>query len=145
MKKNEKELKQFLLFIIDQQQFAIELIDITEIGEYIPVIPIPKSYKYILGVLNLRGIIVPIISLRKRFKLSDDQITKDSGIVYVKKDNIIYGILVDKINGIIKFAIESIGQVPKIFKEKIDIAYFKGMSEINKEKVIILNTDALFE
>mgnify|MGYP001067478821 CR=1 FL=1 len=145
MKKNEKELEQFLLFAIDQQQFAIELIDITEIGEYLPVMPIPKSYKYILGVLNLRGIIVPIISLRKRFKLSDDQITQDSGIVYVKKDNIIYGILVDKINGIVKFAIESIGKVPKIFKEKIDIAYFKGMSENNKEKVIILNTDALFE
>ena len=47
--------------------------------------------------------------------------------------------------GIVKFAIESIGKVPKIFKEKIDIAYFKGMSEINKNKVIILNTDALFE
>ncbi|MCK4544103.1 chemotaxis protein CheW [candidate division WOR-3 bacterium] len=145
MKKNEKELEQFLLFAIDQQQFAIELIDITEIGEYLPVMPIPKAYKYILGVLNLRGIIVPIISLRKRFKLSDDQITQDSGIVYVKKDNIIYGILVDKIDGIVKFAIESIGKVPKIFKEKIDIAYFKGMSENNKEKVIILNTDALFE
>lgn len=51
----------------------------------------------------------------------------------------------DKIEGIEKISNDKIGEVPKIFKENIDIAYFKGMFELNKQKIIILKTDSIFE
>ncbi|NIA22720.1 MAG: hypothetical protein GWP03_00910 [Proteobacteria bacterium] len=144
-KSDKKELKQFLIFTVAEKQFTIELDYITEIGEYLDIMVVPRAKKYVLGVINLRGIIVPVISLRKRFKLSEDKITKDTGLIYIKKDDVMYGILVDKIEGIEKISSDKIGEVPKIFKENIDIAYFKGMFELNKQKIIILNTDSIFE
>ncbi|HFD05278.1 MAG TPA: chemotaxis protein CheW, partial [Firmicutes bacterium] len=92
-KSDKKELKQFLIFTVAGKKFAIELDYITEIGEYMEIMIVPRAKKYILGVINLRGIIVPVISLRKRFKLSEDKITKDTGLIYIKKDDVIYGIM----------------------------------------------------
>ena len=145
-KKNEKkELKQFLIFLTDEKRFTIELDYITEIGEYLDILVVPRAKQYVMGVVNLRGMIVPVISLRKRFKLKEDKITKDTGLIYIKKDDVMYGIIADKIEGIEKIETSKIGEVPKIFKENIDIAYFKGMFELNKHKIIILDTDSIFE
>lgn len=97
------EQKQYIEFCVDSENYAISISEIHEIIKMQAITDIPNSYSYVQGVINLRGRIVPVISLRSLFMLTPDEYTKATRIVVVNHKEEAVGIIVDKVSKVTTF------------------------------------------
>ncbi len=108
----EKDGGKMLTFLIENQKYGIEISRVSDIIEVSPITIIPKVPKYIKGVINLRGKVTPVMSLRQRF--NKEQIPYDSRtcIVVVHYDDIFVGIIVDRVSEVVDVLASSITAPP---------------------------------
>lgn len=102
-----------ITFKLNEELIGIDINDITKITKDVEITPVPKTKNYILGVMNLRGNIIPVVSLKKMFKLEDKEQDYDLPIVIVVESELgQIGITVDNIEGAVKISPEDIQQPP---------------------------------
>ncbi|CAG7644450.1 chemotaxis protein CheW [Paenibacillus allorhizosphaerae] len=97
-------LEQYIEFGIGNEHYAIRIQDIHEIIKLQDITEIPNVLPYVRGVINLRGKIVPVISLRGLFRLEDQQYTKQTRIIVVHQMEEKIGIVVDRVNKVTTFS-----------------------------------------
>ncbi len=95
--------EQFVTFFVGDRLFAVNIFDVKEVVRIEKIIPIPDAPAYVEGVVNLRGIVLPVISLRKRLGLGETDITRAKLVVVIVED-ILVGMLVDQIDRVIQVA-----------------------------------------
>ncbi|MBP8083190.1 MAG: purine-binding chemotaxis protein CheW [Spirochaetes bacterium] len=135
---------QYLTFVLDKTIFAFDVLKTREVLSVIEITPLPGMPEYITGVLNLRGSVVPVINLRKKFGLDDLEYSADTAIVIVEScvDGIttIAGALVDSVRGVATFNESEIEPPPKVgLHINIDMVHSIGKRDNNF--VLILNSD----
>ena len=135
--------KQFLTFTIGKEEFGIDIMIVREIKSWTSVTRLPNSPHYMLGVMNLRGIIIPIFDLRACFNMGGTEITPKHVVVILAVDGRIIGILVDSVYDILNVDYEEIKH-PTEMESSIDSKYFNGFVSVDKRMVIIINTERLF-
>lgn len=86
--------KQYIIFKLNEEKFAASINHIASITEYSSITPLPNGPAYVDGLLNLRGDIIPVVNLKKRFKLQEQQMNQKR-ILIARKDDIQIGFLVD--------------------------------------------------
>jgi purine-binding chemotaxis protein CheW len=135
-----EQADQFLTFLLDGEEFAINILNIREILEYSPLTPVPMTPEFISGVLNLRGSVVPVINLALRFEKASSEITKRTSIVIVEithdDQKIDIGVVVDIVNEVIE--IPEIEPAPT-FGTTIRTDFIEGMGKVNNGFTIILD------
>jgi purine-binding chemotaxis protein CheW len=94
-------INRYLTFKIGNENYAIEVINVLEIIGIQKITEVPNIAEYIKGVINLRGIIVPIVSIRKRFSLEEINYSEKTCIIVVNNDNISIGLIVDEVSEVI--------------------------------------------
>lgn len=129
---------QYVVLELGEEKYALRIYDIYEVIKMQKVTEVPNSKPYVLGVINLRGMIVPIISLRKRFGLAEVPVTKSTRIVVVKIQEEVIGIVVDGVNKVTTF---SDVQPPVELVSGIDGTYFEGIGQSEEGLVSILKID----
>jgi purine-binding chemotaxis protein CheW len=134
----QNEQIQYVQFGIDKESYAIRISDVIEIIRMQAITDIPDTPYYVQGVINLRGRIIPVLSLRSLFSLSEDQITKATRIVVVHHEEEAVGIIVDRVQKVNRF--ENI-QPPPERVAGINGAYFTGIGISDSELVAILKID----
>lgn len=97
-----EEMTQFLTFIVEDEIFGIELLTVHEILKPVPITRIPNVEEYILGVINLRGEIIPIIDLKKRFDIIYTDLMPTSRFIVLMRDDKRFGIFVDEVKQVVK-------------------------------------------
>jgi purine-binding chemotaxis protein CheW len=127
--------QQYIEFAIGQEQYAIHIQDIHEIIKIQDITPIPNVTAHVKGVINLRGKIVPVISLRNLFHLEEKDYSKMTRIIVVHHQEDTVGIIVDRV---IKVATFSDIQLPPERVGGIDGNYFVGIGLTNGGLVAIL-------
>jgi purine-binding chemotaxis protein CheW len=132
----------FLSFILNQEEYCIEILKIKEIMGMTTITPIPQTPAFIKGVINLRGRIIPIIDLRLKFEMPYKDYLDRTCIVVVELDyngqvNLM-GIVVDTIQEVISIAKEKISDVPYI-NMKIKSEYIQGIAEAGDKIKIVLD------
>jgi purine-binding chemotaxis protein CheW len=130
--------EQFVEFGIDNEQYAIRIQDIYEIIKMQQITQIPNAMPYVKGVINLRGKIVPVISLRYLFGLADKESSKTTRIVVVHHREDSIGIIVDRVNKVTTF---SDVQPPPEHVGGIDGNFFTGIGLTADGLVGILKLD----
>ena len=95
-----QESNQFLTFLLDQQEYGLEIFKIQEIRGYAPVTPIPNLPAHVRGVMNLRGTVLPVVDLRIRFRLPAVEYGKFTVIVIAMVGEKMVGLLVDAVSEI---------------------------------------------
>ena len=139
---------QFLTFYIEKEIFALDLLQIQEIIPYKYVTHIPKMQPYILGVMNIRGKIIPIVSLNKRLDLNLLIDSKEQSIIIVSlqyenvKHNI--GIVVSKVDKVYTLAADKIEPTPT-FGTTIKKEFIKSIASFDDEFISILNIDEILD
>jgi purine-binding chemotaxis protein CheW len=98
------EQEQYIEFVIESEQYAIRIEDIHEIIKMQSITQIPNVMHYVKGVINLRGKIVPVISLRNLFNLDEKEHSKNTRIVVVHHQEEAVGIIVDRVNKVTTFS-----------------------------------------
>lgn len=137
-------VRKFLVFRLGDEEYGIDIQKITTIIEKdMNIARVPKTPLFLKGVINLRGEIIPIISLRKKFNLADDEFTEETRIVIIKLlDEMTVGLIVDSVAEVVELDDEAIENVTNISSE-LSLDYLTGVGKIEGRIVTLLNLEKL--
>ena len=137
------DLKKFLVFKLGNEEYGIDIQKITTIIEKdMNITRVPRTPGFLKGVINLRGEIIPIIHLRKKFGLSEIENTEETRIIIIKLDEIAVGLIVDAVAEVIELGEDSIENVTN-FGGVLSAEYLHGVGKINGRIVTLLNLEKL--
>jgi purine-binding chemotaxis protein CheW len=132
----------FLSFVLNEEEYGIEILKIKEIMGMTDITVIPQTPSFIKGVINLRGQIIPIIDLRIKFDMLAQSYTDRTCIVVVEleyqNDITLMGVVVDTIQEVINIPEDKITRIPYI-NSKVKSDYIKGIAETGETIKIILD------
>jgi purine-binding chemotaxis protein CheW len=135
------DTKQYIILKFDSEQYGLDITYLDNIVRLQPITRVPHTQPYFIGVINLRGEIIPVMSLRKKFELPDKENTNATRILIVKVDGNKIGILVDEIREVVTLAEED---TEKLGSESNDMkAYITAVGKYNESLISILNIGGL--
>lgn len=133
-----EKIRQFVEFKLGEEEYGVDILQVKTIERMMPVTRVPKAPSFVEGVINLRGEIVPVIDLKKRFDLPPSQITDNTRIIIVSLEDITVGMIVDSATEVIQLPQEAIEPAPNI-TGGIDSSFLDGVGKLNGKLLILLN------
>lgn len=131
-------MRSFLVFRLGPEEFAVDINDVVEIFKSQKTYEVPEMKDYIAGVINIRGNVVPLVDLRKRFGLKPSP--KKERTVLVRTSTEPLALIVDEVIEILEFEDEAISKPPAIFKG-LASEYLEGLGKKEGRVMVILNLD----
>jgi purine-binding chemotaxis protein CheW len=132
------EFREFVTFRLNQEYYGINIQNVENIEKVLPITRVPYTQNYIKGVVNLRGIIVPVVDLRARFGLEPKPVSEETRIIIVNLDENKIGMLVDSSSEVLQITDEDIDAAPNVKKE-INNEFIKNIGK--KSGCIIMLID----
>ncbi len=137
---------QIVGFKLNNEEYALEIENVQEIIKKVKTTRVPRSRTYINGVINLRGIVVPIIDLKYRFSMADQNYDDNQRIIILKVNGISAGIMVDSVSEVIEVDEKVILPNPKQTNSDINSDYLKGVCKVDEERLMtLLNIEKVLE
>lgn len=133
------ETKQVITFELDKEEYAAPILDLREILRIPEIIAVPGTPPFVKGIFNLRGQIVVVIDLEKRFALKREHPMEPRDIIIVEVGSTIFGVVVDEVTGVLRAPVPSIKPTPPLVASKIHADYLNGV--IVLEEVLGTGTD----
>lgn len=140
---DKTERKQFLVFQLDEEDYAIDILQANEILKMVPITRIPSTPDFVRGVINLRGKIVVVVDAEKKIKLKPREETPDTRIIIAELEEKQIGIVVDSVSEVIWIPVADIKGTPKTLEKKVELDYIKGVAIVGERLVIVLNLEKL--
>lgn len=131
-----EELK-VIVFGLVNEEYGIEVDKVRTIERMSPITRVPKIPSFIKGVINLRGIVVPVIDLRGRFNLEETEATEHTRIIVVAVNEMEVGFIVDSANDVIDIDTDTIDSPPEIVGG-IQAKYLDGIAKIGDDRLLIM-------
>ena len=143
VQRNTRNTNRFLTFYLEEEVYGVHIADVKEIIAMMKTTPVPKTPKYIQGVMNLRGNIIPVVDMRLKFDMPSIPPQTYTAIVIIKLAEKLIGFIVDKVEEVINVDDEHISLPPE-FGGHIDTRFIKNMAQHKQKVVMILDLIALF-
>ena len=134
--------EKLVCFELAGEVFGVPISMVQEIIRMQEITEIPRAPEFVEGVINLRGKIIPVIDLRKRFGLGAGEQTKNTRIVVIKVGEITVGMVVDAVSEVIRLNDEDI-EPPSPIVASLDAEYIKGVGKIESKLIILLDTEKI--
>ncbi len=131
---------QYLTFMLADEQYGVDILKVQEIRGWSGVTQIPNCPSYIRGVVNLRGSIVPILDMRRRFGMEEIEFTQYTVVIVVNVQNRTVGLVVDAVSDVVNLNEGDLKPAPD-FGTSIDSSYLRALAQIGNDMVILLNVD----
>lgn len=132
--------KQFLTFSLGEEEYGVEVLKVQEIKGYSAVTPIPNTHAYMRGVMNLRGVIVPVVDLRMKFGLDAAEYTKFTVIIVVVLSGRVTGLIVDNVSDVVNIRQGEIQPTPEL-SSRVETSFLSGMAQVGDKLVILLDIE----
>lgn len=140
--------QEYLTFILNDEEFGVDILCVQEIRVLSAVTELPNKPDYLKGVINLRGVIIPIVDLRVRFGKEPLTYGDKTVTIILRSKNtnkpMVVGIIVDAVSEVYKFEANSIRPAPA-FGHQIDSCFLKGLATVNEKLIILLDTNSLLD
>lgn len=137
-----KQVERYLTFYLSDEEYGIEIKRVREIIRLLPITHVPLSPPYLKGVINLRGKVIPVISLRLKFGMPESEPTESSCIIVVEFERELVGILVDTISEVVDITREEFDEM--LFQDQeINKRFIRGIGKINGKIKILLDITAI--
>mgnify|MGYP001201355817 CR=1 FL=1 len=133
--------EQYVTFLVNNETYGIEVLKVKEIVGMTTITPVPNSEKYLKGVINLRGIVVPVIDLRLKFNIPEKEYDSFTVILIIEHRDSLVGVIVDSVSDVIT-APGQLQEVPN-FHVSIQRDVLKGVLNKEDSLIIILNSDIM--
>ncbi len=141
------ETRQYLSFKLDEEEFALDISKVREVLDFTKITKVPQTPDFMKGVINLRGSVVPVVDLNKKFSIKDTEKTVNTRIIIgevdIEGDSVVLGVLADSVHEVMELEPDSIEPAPKI-GTKLNTDFIKGMGKRDEEFVMILDIDKIF-
>jgi purine-binding chemotaxis protein CheW len=143
----EARLDSYLTFMMNQEHFAVNVLQVTELLEMLPVTHVPRSPEFMRGVVNLRGAVVPVIDTRLKFGLAPIADTIDTCIVVmninVDQEVVKIGAIVDSVSEVIEIAADKIMPLPAVGKKERS-HFIHGVIKLEEKFIMVLDVNKVF-
>jgi len=134
----------YLTFTLAEEEYGIGILKVKEIIGMMPITLIPQTPRYVKGVINLRGKVIPVVDLRSKFSMDATDYTERTCIIVVEiasdSGSIMMGIVVDSVSEVMNIKNEDIEETPT-FGTKLNTDYILGMAKMNGGVKILLDID----
>ena len=135
--------RELIAFRIGDQEFCVDIMSVREIRGWTPATSMPHAPAYVMGMINLRGAVLPIIDLSSRLGMKDAEPTARHVIIVAQVKTRIVGLLVEAVSDILTITDENIQPVPEISSD-LEKQYARGILAIDKRMICMIELDALF-
>ncbi|MBU8932794.1 MAG: chemotaxis protein CheW [candidate division Zixibacteria bacterium] len=136
--KSFDELIQLVSFKLGQEEFGVDIIKVQEINRMVPITKVPQAPHYCEGIINLRGKVIPVIDLRKKFEMSVEEWTKNTRIIVVDINNSVTGMIVDAVDEVLRIPRSTIEPAPPVISS-VNSDYINGVAKLEESLLIFLN------
>jgi purine-binding chemotaxis protein CheW len=140
--KNEMQTGKYLTFSLDDQEYAFDIRNVTEIIGIQKITQLPQTPDYVKGVINLRGKVIPLIDVRLRFDLTEQTYHDRTCVIVVNIESVSVGMIVDTVCEVIDIANNDI-ETPPTINNTPATSYIQGLGKVGQRVKIILNTEKL--
>lgn len=130
--------RKVIVFQLEDEEYAIPVEQVGSIERVQSITRVPRTKPFVKGVMNLRGVITPLIDLRIRFGMEEKDFTNTSRIIIVQVDDIEVGLIVDSANDVLDIPVSAIEPPPEII-EAVQIEYVEGVVKVEDRLLILLN------
>ncbi len=143
MRNSGNDMLELIAFTLGDQEFCIEVMSVREIRSWTPATILPHSPGHVRGVINLRGVVLPVMDLAERLGLAPAEPSEASVIIVTQIGNQIIGLLVDLVSDIFTVSAEDVHAAPDVSKT-MDRDQIRGMIPMEERMICFLQLDALF-
>ena len=135
-----EELKQYVTFLVGGETYGVSVQKVQSINEMVEITYVPHSRSYIEGVINLRGSVVPVIDMRKKFALPVKEYDQFTVILIVEVKGLLIGMIADSVSDVVSIPVSGI-QKDIQFSARVDTASLEGIGQIDEQLIVLLNVD----
>lgn len=136
------EILQLVTFKLGKQEYAVDILKVQEVNRLVNITFIPNGDNGIEGVINLRGKVIPIVSLRKKFGMASNDSDEKARIMVIDAGRTV-GVIVDAVSEVLRLSADTVEPPPSMTRGG-SIEYVKGVGKIDKRLVMLLDVDKLF-
>ncbi|MCI4626369.1 MAG: chemotaxis protein CheW [Candidatus Magnetoovum sp. WYHC-5] len=133
---------QLVTFTLGSEEYAIDILRVQEINRMSSITMVPNSPQYVEGVINLRGKVIPVINLRKKFEIPEKESDSSSRIMILEIRGATIGIIVDSVSEVLRVA-SNIVEPPPPMSTNIAADFIKGIAKLEDRLIILLDIDKL--
>ncbi len=133
---------EYLTFTLGKEEYGMEILKVQEIRGYDAVTAIANTPQFIKGVVNLRGIIVPIIDLRIKFNLGNVDYNDTTVVIILNLSNRVVGVVVDSVSDVLTLTPDQIKVAPSL-STSLDTKYITGLGTIDQRMLILVDIEKL--
>ena len=141
-KKQDDELIQLVTFSIGEEEFGVDILKVQEIIRTMEITKVPRAQVFVEGVINLRGKVIPIIDLRRRFGLSSKEHDKYTRIIVIEISKMIVGFVVDSVSEVLRIPASTVEPTPPVVAG-VESEYISGVGKLHDRLLILLDLDKL--
>lgn len=134
--------RELLTFTLGREEYGIDILKVQEIRGYDAVTTIANTPPFIKGVINLRGIIVPIVDMRIKFNLGNVEYNQFTVVIILNIAHRVVGIVVDGVSDVITLAPEQLKPTPE-FSAGLDTEYILGLGTVDQRMIIVVDIEKL--
>lgn len=133
---------EFLTFTLGHEEYGMDILKVQEIRGYDAVTAIANTPAFIKGVINLRGIIVPIVDLRIKFNLSKVDYDQFTVVIILNLDTRVVGVVVDSVSDVLTLTPDQIKAAPPL-STSLDTRYIMGLGTVDQRMLILVDIEKL--
>ena len=135
--------KQFLTFRIGAEEYGIDILKVQEIRSYEAPTRIANAPEFIKGVVNLRGVIVPIVDLRVKLNCPSSEINSFTVVIVLNVRGRVVGAVVDSVSDVLELTKDQIRQAPEMATAAVDTTYITGIATVSDRMLILMDIEGL--
>jgi purine-binding chemotaxis protein CheW len=139
---NNEQANQYLTFTLGAEEYGIEILKVQEIKGYSAITHIPNAPPHVKGVMNLRGTVIPVVDLRRKFSMELVEFNKFSVIIVVMVGERVAGLVVDAVSDVLDIDSASVRPTPD-FGSGADTRFIRGVASMGEKLVVLLDIDRL--
>ncbi|MDR2906155.1 MAG: chemotaxis protein CheW [Helicobacteraceae bacterium] len=140
---HDEDIVQLVCFMVSDEEFAVPILSVQEIIKPLPFTRVPSTPDYVLGVFNLRGNVLPLIDLRRKFGGERSVYTEETRFIVIKNKNQVNGFVIDKLTEAIRLKESDIDPAPESMEENENHIY--GVGKREDSIITILRIEALLK
>ena len=135
--KSKGEMRQLIGFFVGAEEYGLEILRVKEIIRVREITRLPRSPSFVKGIINLRGDVIPILSLAERFELEGGRTSGASRVIVVEIGGQLVGLMVDAVSAVLRLAAEQIDPPPALIGG-LSREYVAGVGKVGERLVILL-------
>ncbi len=138
----DQKLIQLVTFSIGEEEFGVDILRVQEIIRTMEITKVPRAPEFVEGVINLRGKVIPIVDLRRRFGQESKEHDKYTRIIVMEIDMMIVGFVVDSVSEVLRIPANSVQPPPPVVSG-MDSEYIEGVGKLEDRLLILLDLNLL--